>query len=409
MREKLLKRELCIILASVLLMLSMIVIMPATANAEDYYYDVHLTEDQEENLDFNELIKGEKYATFYVDGHSADEPMSVEYNIYLNNGLIRVCPPENNSYKIEADIPVFSWYGANDNLSNVDKVTAKYISGKLLISTYYNSIDGMNVVVLSNGESKTIYKNEINQGELLVTHTGNPTGRETLHQIKIKADGSEDPRRDDFWNSSESYWLTGYYGARSINPEPFRADHYADSAKTIDNWWEEDYGASYIIVSYSEENGFTFKYVWGEYEEEADDSSEEHKTEPVHTHSYEWVTISEPTINSKGRKELICTTCGDVAEVQYVGNDTVVYESYINNLEAQLKTVTSDKGVLLELGDWHSVPGNMMESIINSDVDVELTYRYKGQDYDIVIPAGKGIDLHIPWYGPLLMYSLYGK
>ncbi len=141
----------------------------------------------------------------------------------------------------------------------------------------------------------------------------------------------------------------------------------------------------------------------------SDDNSSSSSRVEVHTHTLEWVTVSEPTVNSKGTIELRCTSCGHVAETQYIGNDAVVYESYANKLEEQFRTVTAGNKVLLELGDWHSVPGYIMERIIESNVDVELTYRYKGKNYDIVIPAGKGIDLHIQWYGPLLMYSMYGK
>ncbi len=132
-------------------------------------------------------------------------------------------------------------------------------------------------------------------------------------------------------------------------------------------------------------------------------------TVSAHTHTLEWVTVSKPTMHAKGTMELRCKTCGYVAETQRVGNDAVVYETYANRLEEQFRTVKSGENVSLELGNWHSVPGYMMERIIGSNVDVELTYTYKGKDYNIVIPAGKGIDLHIPWYGPLLMESLYGS
>ncbi len=128
----------------------------------------------------------------------------------------------------------------------------------------------------------------------------------------------------------------------------------------------------------------------------------------THTHKLAWVTISEPTLHAKGLIELKCTTCGYVAEKQYVGNDAVVYETYANKLEEQFGTIKAGGTAHLELGDWHSVPDYMMERIIESNVNVELTFRYKGINYDIVIPAGQAVDLHIPWYGPLLLNSLYG-
>lgn len=51
----------------------------------------------------------------------------------------------------------------------------------------------------------------------------------------------------------------------------------------------------------------------------------------------------------------------------------------------------------------------MMEIIINCGRDVELTYMYKGKTYIVTIKNGKGVNLNIPWYGPILMNGLYGN
>lgn len=43
------------------------------------------------------------------------------------------------------------------------------------------------------------------------------------------------------------------------------------------------------------------------------------------------------------------------------------------------------------------------------DVTLVFEYSYEGVDYTIEIPAGEALDDDIPWYGPLYLYSIYGK
>ena len=87
----------------------------------------------------------------------------------------------------------------------------------------------------------------------------------------------------------------------------------------------------------------------------------------------------------------------------------VVYESFANELEKQIKTAEEGATLKLDMNAWHSVPSFLMERIISCGRDVELTYKYQGVLYDITIKAGQGQNLNIPWYGPLLMNSIYGN
>lgn len=128
-----------------------------------------------------------------------------------------------------------------------------------------------------------------------------------------------------------------------------------------------------------------------------------------HDHSLAWKVTKEPTFTNKGINSLVCTSCGYVAETSYIGNDAVVYNTFANKIESQIKSATAGEVIKIDLGNWHSLPAFIMDRIITCGHDVEITYNYKGNDYDITIPAGKGIDLHIPWYGPLLMNAIYGN
>lgn len=128
-----------------------------------------------------------------------------------------------------------------------------------------------------------------------------------------------------------------------------------------------------------------------------------------HDHSLAWKVTKEPTFTNKGINSLVCTSCGYVAEITYIGNDSVVYNTFANKIESQIKSATAGEVIKIDLGNWHSLPSFIMDRIITCGHDVEITYNYKGNDYDITIPAGKGIDLHISWYGPLLMNAIYGN
>lgn len=127
------------------------------------------------------------------------------------------------------------------------------------------------------------------------------------------------------------------------------------------------------------------------------------------SHDYAWKTTKEPTVDEAGVTSLICSKCGSVEMQKPVANDMLVYQSYANELEKQIKNAQPGDTLKLDLNAWHSVPQFLMERIIGCGYDVELTYKYKGVKYDIVIKAGQGQNLDIPWYGPLLMNSMYAK
>jgi len=132
-------------------------------------------------------------------------------------------------------------------------------------------------------------------------------------------------------------------------------------------------------------------------------------TKSSHTHNLSWMTTTEPTVNHDGEASLVCSECGYVESTQTISRSGVVYMSYANKFEKMLTTSKQGDTIKIDLGDWHSVPKYLMERIIVAPNDVELTYKYKGETFDIVIPKGKGIDLKINWYGPLLMKSIYGS
>lgn len=134
-----------------------------------------------------------------------------------------------------------------------------------------------------------------------------------------------------------------------------------------------------------------------------------HEDASAHVHNFSWVRTKEPTLDENGVSSLICSECGDVEQTVPINNDMVVYEDFANELEEQIKTAEEGDILKLDMKAWHSVPSFLMERIINCGRNVELIYKYNGVRYDILIKAGQGQNLNIPWYGPLLMNSLYGN
>lgn len=86
-----------------------------------------------------------------------------------------------------------------------------------------------------------------------------------------------------------------------------------------------------------------------------------------------------------------------------------VYSAFVNELDSKVRTSKATDTIKINLGAWHSIPSYMMEKIISCGRDVELTYMYKGKTYIVTIKNGKGVNLNLQWYGPILMNGLYGN
>lgn len=66
-------------------------------------------------------------------------------------------------------------------------------------------------------------------------------------------------------------------------------------------------------------------------------------------------------------------------------------------------TISRDQGI-------NTLSNAFMKTLLErGDVALVFEYSYAGVDYTIEIPAGEALDNDIPWYGPLYLYSIYGK
>ena len=133
---------------------------------------------------------------------------------------------------------------------------------------------------------------------------------------------------------------------------------------------------------------------------------------PGHTHSYRWVVTTVATPERTGIYSYICSGCGRVDATQIISRDAAMYQSVLQELAEKVAAVQNGTGqepIVLNMGDWYSIPKVIMDKIRACGMDVIVNYRYQGKEYSILIPKGKCVDLRIPWYGPLLLEYLYGN
>ena len=106
--------------------------------------------------------------------------------------------------------------------------------------------------------------------------------------------------------------------------------------------------------------------------------------EPVHEHSYSWVTVQEATTGQDGIEEYRCS-CGAVAERSVIPASQV----FVKGLYGEIKnaplngTVTFDSGRLYTMSDY------LIKKLAErSDVTTVVTFEYNKTAYRMTIPAG---------------------
>lgn len=72
---------------------------------------------------------------------------------------------------------------------------------------------------------------------------------------------------------------------------------------------------------------------------------------------------------------------------------------------------SGDGSKTLYIKDVTSLSLSVMKALrSNPNVNLDMTYTYKGIAFHVVIPAGTAVfDENIPWYGPLWLYAKYGQ
>lgn len=63
----------------------------------------------------------------------------------------------------------------------------------------------------------------------------------------------------------------------------------------------------------------------------------------------------------------------------------------------------SEREEVTGLSNWF-----MQALVKNPLVSVDMTYKYEGKVYHVIIPAGEAVDDHTEYYGPLYLYGKWG-
>lgn len=109
-----------------------------------------------------------------------------------------------------------------------------------------------------------------------------------------------------------------------------------------------------------------------------------HKNEPVHEHSYSWVTVQEAGIGQDGVEELKCS-CGDVKERSVIP----ATQAYVNELMDSIDHAPANGKNVLDTGRFYTMSDTIVKKLAErSDVTVEITFEYDRKHYKMIIPAG---------------------
>ena len=106
--------------------------------------------------------------------------------------------------------------------------------------------------------------------------------------------------------------------------------------------------------------------------------------EPVHEHSYSWVTVQEATTGQDGMEEYRCS-CGAVAERSVIPASQV----FVKGLYGEVKNAPINGTVAFDSGRLYTMSDYIVKKIAErSDVTTVVTFEYNKTAYRMTIHAG---------------------
>lgn len=124
----------------------------------------------------------------------------------------------------------------------------------------------------------------------------------------------------------------------------------------------------------------------------------------AHTHSYNWVTVLEPTATSDGRAEYRCD-CGSVAATQTI---SVMY-AIVDNVMTGIADAPEGGTLVIEDPILRCLSAKMVEALLaRPDLTLTIKFTDDGVDRMVTIPAGKAPTDGQAYYGYYYLGALYG-
>lgn len=128
----------------------------------------------------------------------------------------------------------------------------------------------------------------------------------------------------------------------------------------------------------------TFKVYINQIAEQPAENAESSSNVSSHTHSFSWVTVTEPSAGGDGLEEYRCS-CGLVEQSQVISGS----QFYVKNMFGNIKDAPANGTVEYDAGSWHTISDYVLKKMAERpDVAVTVRFTYKGKNYQITFPAG---------------------
>ena len=178
--------------------------------------------------------------------------------------------------------------------------------------------------------------------------------------------------------------------------------------------WQSAYAGWTVMSGDSQYNsmkssGFVYYYLVIHEDASQTPSSKPVKVEePVHEHSYSWVTVQEATTDQDGIEEYRCS-CGAVAERSVIPASQV----FVKGLYREIKNVPLNGTVTFDSGRLYTMSDYIIKKLAErSDVTTVVTSEYNKTAYRLTIPAGADYSAFIGdedyFYGSFYFAQLVG-
>lgn len=114
------------------------------------------------------------------------------------------------------------------------------------------------------------------------------------------------------------------------------------------------------------------------------EKEKEERKEDVHQHSYQWMTVTEPAIDTDGVEEYRCS-CGEVESRQVIP----ATETYVKTLYGEIREAPENGSIGYDAGRNHCLSDYVLKKLLErQDVTVTITFLYEEASYRFTIPAG---------------------
>lgn len=114
------------------------------------------------------------------------------------------------------------------------------------------------------------------------------------------------------------------------------------------------------------------------------EKEKEERKEDVHQHSYQWMTVTEPAMDTDGVEEYRCS-CGEVESRQVIP----ATETYVKTLYGEIREAPENGSIGYDAGRNHCLSDYVLKKLLErQDVTVTITFLYEEASYRFTIPAG---------------------